>query len=280
MKRFLSFITVGLCVITLACSEKKNKPVQDDSSLPIAARNYLLAHGFKQSTGPDIYEMEHVRLSDAARYLGFPISELRHNYQQEVCDSDMRNVRVETYIIVAGEFPERPENQVINSYKPLDNPDSFCKAKVFLNGIRKYYEPTDSFPKLNIKSITPTKDPSKPMQITFEISADGTMPVVIPQDNLRIVIRRKGKSDYQLRTHVSFPAGTPKFITVNPNKPVTLTGYPIVEEYFEKQIISGEYIIQMTLNNDMKDGPTTDYEWDNLYLSNKFKSESHNVTIE
>jgi hypothetical protein len=305
MKLFLSFIIVGLCVIIFACSEKKNNTnnkiaqdnsslslseknsdtnnnlVQDNSSLTTAEVNYLLSLGFKPATVPNAYKIEHVRLTDVAQKLGFPIKELRPAFQQDDY-SDKRYVTVETYIVIDGEFPKTPDNKEASSpdYLPLNNPDSFCKATVYLNRIPEYHQSTDSIPNLIIKSITPTKDPSKPLQVTFELSADGTSPIVIPQEDFIFEVNRKGKPDYLFITGVSFPEGTPEFITIKPPKPITLTGYlRYLDQASEKTIISGEYLIQITLNMN-SDKPKVDYEWFNIRLSKKFKSDSYRLKID
>jgi hypothetical protein len=283
MKRIIMFVLFGFCGITLACSGKKDKVMQNPSSLQKVIHEYLLAHGFKQSVDPDthdLYELENVHLADVARDLNFPLSSLRQ-VPSRPPDLDERSVEVGMYIIIQSELRKVPESGEVSmgGYHSLDDPNAICMARVWLNYVPpKPHLETDSTPRLNIKSIKVTEDSSKPLQITFEISADGTLPVAIRKLDFYLIINRKGESGH-LNPEIIFPEGTPDYITVKPNNPITLTAYLPGDYLPEKKFKEGEYIIQIALDAGKPSEQYIDYQWDHRIISNHFISNNYNVTI-
>jgi hypothetical protein len=141
MKRLAIFLLLGAFGVASACAEKKDSSMKNNSNGINVTREYLLAHGFKESEDrdtPDVYELGKVRLGDVARDLGFAVTSLKP-VPGQCAYEDVRTV-------VAGDMHVRVENKldkdteeakegkwVFGGYHPLDNPDSTCKATVILN---------------------------------------------------------------------------------------------------------------------------------------------------
>ena len=188
---------------------------------PKLTRENLLAHGFKQSEkDKDLFVAEHARLGDVESALGFQITSLRPTVSQDM-HSDMRHGLVEgKQVLIKSEV--RDENGRIVR-KSLDKPDAICTVYVW---VKKYVPPTpplrsDSTPRVQVKSVTVPKDRDKPLQVTFELAADGKTPVGLIQDQFNVYITQ---GDSQAFTGTAqFPAHSVHRVLVKPGSPITYT---------------------------------------------------------
>jgi hypothetical protein len=183
MKRAIVVVLLGLMAASLACAQKENAMKRKSApSAPTVTREYLLAHGFKESADhPGAFAQEHVRLRDVLRDLGFRLSDLSPavNAQRsnEVLTVEARGM----YVLIRPEF--RDSKQAMGSgvvEEPLDDVDLLCAVRVWLNSApRRRNLPTESAPQLTVKSVVVPSDRSKPLQVTFVLTADGKTPLAL-----------------------------------------------------------------------------------------------------
>ena len=107
--------------------------------------------------------------------------------------------------------------------KSLDKPDAICTVYVW---VKKYVPPkpplrSDSTPRVQVKSVTVPKDRAKPLQVTFELAADGKTPVGLIQDQFNVYVTQ-GDSQAFTGT-VQFPAHSVHRVLVKPGSPITYT---------------------------------------------------------
>jgi hypothetical protein len=250
-RAIVAAVLLGLLGMSLACAEKKGDEAMRTE--PMVNREFLLAHGFKQSPDDaDFYELKHVRLADASRDLGFALTSLQPALN-EVRINDVFTVEVRGLC-----FSVQSDVPYIKSLTDglLDNPDTLCMVSVSLNQVpdREYLK-TDSAPRLRIKSVAAPQDESKLLQITFEFAATGKKPVAALRGHFHVRVA-EGDMPPNLCIAVSFPKGTPEVITVLPGKPMTFT----VGVHTET-IPAGRCILRV-VNADMKPQPQrVDYQW-------------------
>ena len=264
MKRAIVGILVAVCGTTLGCREDKD-------------REYLLARGFKPS--PDdrnIYKLEHVRLGDVSRDLGFPLLAL----EPVIADtsSDHRGVQVNgRYFVIKSEVRNKAGRIVEGS---LDDPNAICTVSTALvrGRLREYVKP-QSDPRMRIISVTVPKDRDKPLQITFELAADGATPLKVGQTDIAIGFASAGRSPKDFpRLFTKLPDGTPVYIIVSPGKPIVLTAIsprPIKGGRATRERWSdlppGEYVLCVGISSIEGEGSNVDYYWVGIKFSDDYK---------
>ena len=155
---------------------------------PKLTREYLLANGFKQSAkNPDSFTVESVRLGDISKKLNFPLSALRRTVSSAP-ESDMRIVTVRDMEFVVRSEVHGPDFRAVE--RSFKSPDTLCTVGVSL---KKRVPPkpplkSDSTPRVQVKSVTVPKDRAKPLQVTFELAADGKTPVGLIQDQFHVYV--------------------------------------------------------------------------------------------
>ena len=201
--------------------------------------------------------------------------------QKYDADSEQSYAVIQTYVYIETKRAKTAKGEGIPSkVRPsLEDANSFCNATVHINFVPPQpHLQTDSTPRLNIKAIKVAEESSTPLQITFEISADGTSPIAIPKHDLRLLMFNK--DNVCLAPSISFPEAATDYFTVKPDDPITLTAYVPLEYLPENKIIPGEYKIQIALDAGKGSDQHIDYQWDHRIIStNRFISESHDVTI-
>ncbi len=97
-------------------------------------REFLTAHGFQQSlSDPDIFYLANVHLKDAAKDIGFSLSDLRETPSQPSECSDVRTVKIQNlYFVVESEVRDEQGCVVSDS---LSNPDAICTISVSLHQV-------------------------------------------------------------------------------------------------------------------------------------------------
>ncbi|MHB1035370.1 MAG: hypothetical protein ACYC35_11380 [Pirellulales bacterium] len=272
MKQVLVGVLFGLAGMSLACARKGDDPMEESiAPAPRVTREYLLAHGFKQSaTDPDIYNREHVRLANIARDLGFSLKDLRPTVNQD-SNSDVRTVEVgDLTFIVESEVRDNNGNIVSGS---LDRPDAICTIGVSLPQLAgREYLKTDSVLRLHIKSVVMPKDKSKPWQVTFELAASGQKLVAIPRGDFTVGLSRKTPPPSAMVMYVLFPEKTPEVIAVSPRKPMVFTLDVPPDAIPEELRASGDYALQVVISRGKRQQQTVDYEWQGRgYSSDEYR---------
>ena len=220
-------------------------------------REFLLAHVFKKSaTIPDFYVLEHVRLADISRDLGFPLAALR-----------MSMSGPETRCAQVGGFYFKVRSEVRDNEWALNDPQTICTVSVSLNprsGAK--YVRTDSLPRMRIKSVTLPQDRSKALEVTFELAADGKTPLVVSQGQFLVAYATQGRSPQDSPAlDVWFLKKTPARIAVEPGKPVVLTagtstGDPVTGRPWS-ELPSGEYVLCVGIASGAPEDAGFDYHW-------------------
>ena len=142
----------------LACAQKGDDLMKKTPTASKVTRAYLLARGFKESADQSgVFTLEHVRLRDVSRDLGFPLASLRPIRSQARVSEELTADVSGMTIIVESEVPysENPHDGL------LDNPDTICAATVAIStgagpgnatAIKEYLQ-TKSSPRLHITSV-------------------------------------------------------------------------------------------------------------------------------
>ena len=216
--------------------DKKEGDLESATATPKLSRENLLAHGFKQSeTNKDSFVAEHARLREVESALGFQITSLRPTVSQDM-HSDTRHGLVEGKQVLVKSEVRDDKGRIV--HRSLDSPDAICTVYVSL---KKYVPPkpplrSDSTPRVQVKSVTVPKDRAKPLQVTFELAADGKTPVGLIQGQFHAYIMQ-GDSQAFTGT-VQFP-GTSVLdrVLVKPGSPITYT----VTVPDETTILEGEW---------------------------------------
>ena len=232
---------------------------------PKLTRENLLAHGFKQSEkNKDSFVAEHARLGDVKSALGFQITALRPTVSQSR-HSDVRQGLVEgKQVLVKSEVRDEKGRIVPGS---LDKPDAICTVYISL---KNYVPPkpplrSDSTPRVRLKSVTVPKDRAKPLQVAFELSADGKTPVGLIQGQFNAYIMQ-GDSQAFTGT-VQFPdTSAPQRVLVKPGSPITYTvsvpDEPTILEGQWKGLDPGKYTLQVIVEGvGLEKGMGFDYLW-------------------
>lgn len=132
MKNILILIVVCLVVgCTNSPRPDSNVSEANEPRADVVTAEFLTEHGFTESEGgPDIFSLPNVRVGDAARDLGFSLSNLRHTPSQPE-GSDVRTVKIRNLFFVV-----RARTAVVDGEpvaESLDKPDSICTISVALN---------------------------------------------------------------------------------------------------------------------------------------------------
>lgn len=115
-----NLILVVIMLAIVGCS--KSPPTQSVSSVTIA--DFLSSHGFTQSaTDTSIYELQHVRLGDAAWQIGFSLGELKPTVSQSL-HSDIRKVEVRGHWFIVRSEVKDAQGRIVRD--SLNSPDAIC----------------------------------------------------------------------------------------------------------------------------------------------------------
>jgi hypothetical protein len=228
-------------------------------------RDFLLVKGFTPDPEqPECFTLAHVRLKDAAEALGFSLASLRVMPSLPY-DTDIRTVVVRGWVFnvvsddwVAGSCP-----------RFVAEPDTLCTIGVSLTPGSIYRAPmpplpTDSSPRLRIKSVTLAKSGHGQFRIAFEVSVDGTQPLVLARWQFKAYLFREGARLF--RETLDFPSGAGETVTVRPGGPLVLTaGVPVRATTLGRDRVGstpGVYSLRVVIAGDpgMK-GKRLDYMW-------------------
>lgn len=270
MKRAIVGVLLGVLVTSVACAQKQDGAVKKAPTVPKVTREFLLAHGFRVlADDPATFIRERVPLTDVLRDLDIPLTSLRPMVSQPA-DSDMRAARVHGIsALFQSEVRDREGRIVEHS---LDMTDSICTVHVCLMPERKYLK-TDSSPRLHIKSVAVPKDHSQPLQVTFELSADGKKPVAILQRDFYVELTG-GNIPPCTGFGYSLPEGTPQTIVVSPDKPIALK-YCIPVDVVGR-LSAGEYAVRVQIGGVKgREDQCLDYEWEGV----KHSSDTYKFVI-
>jgi len=279
MKRIIVGVVFVLFGLALACAGKRDKALPSTPSAPKLTPEYLLAHGFKQSpTDRHLYVLKHVRLGDALRDLG-----LAHEALEGMMNVDADHVRAAEVqglsVVVQTELRHTKDGYVMDS---LDDLDAICKVAVLAaeeEPARKYPArkllKTDSSPRMRIKSVTLPKDGSKPLEIGFELAAEGKTPLVVSEGTFAILFTTQGPSPRHLVVQADpLPKKTPDRISVSPGKPIMLTlrtsRNPVTGGPWS-DLPPGEYVLCLAIGTGKRQSPSFDYEWVGVKHSDDYK---------
>jgi hypothetical protein len=250
--------------------------IRSGRSAPKVTRAYLLARGFKESADQSgVFTLEHVRLRDVSRDLGFPLASLRPIRSQARVNEELTADVSGMSIIVESEVPysKSPMDGL------LDNPDTICTVTVAIStgtvsgggtGTKEYLQ-TESTPRLHITSVLVPKRRTMALKITFEFAADGKTPLAAEQGQFQVELFTAKKSIVFVGD-ASFPKNTPQPIDVNPGKPVTLTvttARNTISHGSWSDLPSGQYFLRIAVNG-TKD-PDFDYQWTGERFSDEYK---------
>jgi hypothetical protein len=264
MRRLILCIFVGWLGASSACAQKGVDIVKDTAQpsgkdAPKVTREFLLAHGFKESSEyPGDFVLSKVRLKGVARELGFPLSSLEYVVN---VTGEIRTVKIRDreFTIESATLDEN------GFFVPgsLDGPDSLCTVSVSLANIEeRQHIKSDSIPRLRIRSVVVPKQDSEPLQVTFDLSAEGKSPVAARQWNFKLFCTIADRSP--IWVSLVFPKGTPDPIIVRPGKPMTFTvttkSAPIPDRTWSS-LPTGKYRLHVGIWK-WKPGPQSfDYEW-------------------
>jgi len=271
MKRTLAFFLPAFCASVLGCAESAT---QSAPSQPKINGKYLLAHGFQQKwkeTDPDIYDLETARLSDVLRDLGLSVEDLQPTVNRPGF-FDWRDALREGMYVRVEPHDRDP------SGKSFGKSGSPCTVRVWLNEPPpQAYLKTESSPRMRVQSVKALQDPSKPLQITFELAAEGKTPLVLDsRGQFWIHLTTIGHSPQTVRAILaSFPKGTPDRISVSPERPIMLSvsatdeGANPVTHGPWTSLRPGQYVVAVRIAHFKKGGPYFDYQW----VGSKFSDE-------
>jgi len=126
------------------------------------------------------------------------------------------------------------------------------------------YLPAESDPKLEIKGIAVPKDRSQPLDVTFELAAQGRRngPVAISQQQLSLHISTKDEP-YLFVSDLQFPKSTPSVFVVEPGKPTKLSAKSSSDRFHDNRPWSalppGKYRVRVYINSGKS--LEFDYQW-------------------
>jgi hypothetical protein len=274
MKRATANAVFGFCALFLGCADDLTHSVPSASK---ATRELLLARGFKQtSAAPDIYELETEHLRDVLRDFGLSLPELAPAWQGPL-SSDMREVTLEGLYLRVESAVRDKKGRIVD--RSLDNPDALCKVRVWpLEGPPGKYLRPERLARMRIKSVAMPQDRLKPLQVTFELAADGEQPVLVSHRRFAVHLTAQGRSPESVpRIDVSFAQGTPEPVAVSPGKPVVLTlsvsdamSNPITNGPWSK-LPAGQYDLRVVIGTVELGGPTRGYYWEGVRFSDEYK---------
>jgi hypothetical protein len=206
-----------------AQSQKKGENLaKSEAKPPELTQDYLLAHGFKQSKKErDSFEAKGVRLADVASVLGFRISAVRHAISNPPDRDEAYVIVQEKRIVLRTEKADAKGNIVRLTPK---HPDALCTVEISL---KKYVPPlpplkTDSNPRVTVKSVVVPKDRTKPLQVTYEIAAEGKLPLGLLFN--QVYVRLTLKDSVLRETDGPFSDGCEEFTyLIKPGSPRTFT---------------------------------------------------------
>ena len=273
MRKSLLVVLLVLLGTLLANAQNVDSSAKQNASVKDLTREYLLAHGFKQSKeDPDHFEKKQVRLGDVLDDLGLTLKSLRPmmNAPQNG-DEDVRTAKGEgMHAVFRGKFANNRGRRIGSA--PA-NPDAVYTVSVSINRPPpRVYLKTDCVPSLSIKSVTIPKAQSEWLHITLELAATGSKPLAIQQKDFKSLLtgsQLPGYSSYG----VQFPKETPQIITVLPSKPIVLEIAVPLNASEGVRLVSGEeYIVQIRVSpNKLNDPQSYDYQWrGQQYRSNEF----------
>jgi hypothetical protein len=265
MKRAVAGILFCVLGLSLACARKGNDMTPEAPSSPKITREYLLAHGFKQSAdGPAAFIREHAPLRDVLHDLNIPLKSLRPMVNQPD-HSDERTAVVDGIgVNFRSEVRDKDGNVIDRS---LDKADAICTVEVWFQSPKREYLKTDSTPRLRIKSVDVPDDHTKPLMVTFELAATGKKPVAISQRDFDIDLTGGDIPPYTGFGFL-FPKGTPEIIVISPAKPVVFTLSVLMNTIPTHRLSSGEYALLVRIGSFKSREPQCfDYEWEGAELS-------------
>ena len=186
----LSFVladTTSFAAESAASRDKKEgRLMESTTTMPELTREYLLANGFKPlAASPDSFIAEKVRLGDVASILGFKITSLRPTVSQPD-HSDVRTGSVQSRRFVVRSEVRDTQGKIVRG--SLNEANSLCTVTISLKKVAtaKPPLPTDSSPGVRVKSVTVPKRRTEPLQIVFELSADGKSPLAVTEAQVSV----------------------------------------------------------------------------------------------
>jgi hypothetical protein len=247
-------------------SEKKGDvTVKSEVKPPEMTRAYLLAQGFKASDkDPEIFTAERMRLGDAARRLGFAIESL-NRVPNRPRGQDVRGVQLKgAYCIVRSERALGARG--VGGRPRLDKSETVCNVMVSL-GKPNAPSTTDSNPRVTVKAVVVPKEHAKPLKVTFEIAAEGKLPLGIWFNQIQVRLTR-GKSELW-ETLGQPPEDCEEFeYLIKPGSPRTFTVTAPDEGTLQNGewngLASGKYAVQVVIDGQtVLRGDAFDYSWIN-----------------
>ena len=166
--------------------KKEGRLMESTTTMPELTREYLLANGFKPlAASPDSFIAEKVRLGDVASILGFKITSLRPTVSQPD-HSDVRTGSVQSRRFVVRSEVRDTQGKIVRG--SLNEANSLCTVTISLKKVAtaKPPLPTDSSPGVRVKSVTVPKRRTEPLQIVFELSADGKSPLAVTEAQVSV----------------------------------------------------------------------------------------------
>ena len=209
----------GLCV----GSGSEGTGLAEDGRAPRITREYLLSQGFKKSP-EDRREFvaERVRLGDAVRKLGVPLSWVVPFEAEKPNSTETREPRIcalsgrEGFAVYIYAEQKYVGNRTIAA--AFTDPTFTCKVVVVLD-----FEAPSAEPRVRIKSLAITDRFKRDLRVVFELSAAGKTPLAFSQAQFGVHLIDGNPKRYLVGTAVTFPKETPKVVTVSGAKPILLT---------------------------------------------------------
>jgi hypothetical protein len=131
---------------------------------------------------------------------------------------------------------------------------------------------TASSPRLHIKSVKKPTKPNQPLELSVEMTADGTTSVALSQEQIAVSIHAENEP-YLFQGKPTFPKDTPNIFTVAPTKPATLSFTVSINEYGRHEhwskLPKGNYTLRVYVNSGKS--AEFDYQWLGQTYSDTYK---------
>lgn len=237
-----------------------NHAPEAEASRSILYPEGLLSYGFKRSpTDPDYFTLEHARLADVARNMGFS-PEYVQLMQREAGPTDSRAVMARgIYIVFTSETHDQNGNAVADS---LNDPQAICTVSVsFAEKQSRNYLKIDARPSLRVTSVRQSQTTPSQLEITIELAATGSTPLTASKMQFRFRLSGAGSL---FSNPVFFNRDIPEPVIVMPGQPLTVTVGASTDDYVNDvlhPLHSGSYALTVSIGGE-KDQKFDYQMWD------------------
>lgn len=140
----------------------------DGASKQKITHEFLISQGFKRDHD-EIYVLGPIRVGDAAKRLGFSLTDMRHTLNQSGF-TDIRTVDIGDLGFVVRSLKKNTRFEGLRG--SLDKPDCPAEISVALNQVKEKL-PAECTPTISIRKVAIPADASKPIVVVIQIAAKG-----------------------------------------------------------------------------------------------------------